>query len=67
MLWYLSHHGYSTAFFYLDHSTSKLQLESPLEQLTLRGKFIIERSVLRMSAFLTVCYGNLCCARRPHG
>lgn len=45
---------------YLDHSTSKLQLESPLEQLTRYGRFIIEWSVLRMSAILTVCYCDLC-------
>lgn len=48
---------------YPDHSASKLQ--SPLEQLTHHGKFIIEWSVLRMSATLTMCYGNLCCVRQP--
>lgn len=52
---------------YPDRSTSKVQLEGPSELLTHHGKFAIEWSVLRMSAILTVCYGNLCCVRHPHG
>lgn len=46
---------------------SKLQLESPLEQLTHHGGFIIEWSVLRMSAILAACYGNLRRVGRTHG